>query len=457
MSNERKENESNEDFLIRISSLISVARFRLTECTTLYGLLATNLRIMPAPDHLLSEIDTFCVTPIGICMYNPEYASKQTLKQIQGVLAHEALHPALNYWERFAGLDPELSNEAHDYAINMPIMDCQELDLPEGVLFNEKFRNLSGEEIYKLLEKEAKKQNKESEGEKSPSSGGAGNGAGKSNGEKKFSLKGDINEDLAERIEKEYLNDNNNNPISAEELKKVREEAKMNWKDALKYAFNEEIKQNGKGSLPSWLTKEIQGILTPKLNLSGMLRRFFGGFGFADSPTFKKPNRRNLYCVPAFLKPSFIERKPKLYFLIDTSGSMWNESGYLMVRSALGLIKKLVNNGQYHVVVVMADTEVKREISFEEVQKAVKDKKIESIGGGGSDFTSSFEYIWKDARLTNQAQAPIICFTDGYIDVPAKQAPLRTHTAWITPPNVKPPTKKWGTHMELDAIKINKK
>jgi predicted metal-dependent peptidase len=128
---------------------------------------------------------------------------------------------------------------------------------------------------------------------------------------------------------------------------------------------------------------------------------------------------------------------------------MWDESGFAMVKGTLGLIKTLANSGGYGIRIIMCDTEVTADLSFEDVMKAVSKKSLSALGGGGSNFIPAFEYIWNDAKNNSQSQAPILCITDGYIDVPDKQPKIKTDTAWITPKSVNPPTKNWGKHMEM--------
>ena len=375
-------------------------------------------------------------------MYNPDFVAKLSFREIKGLLAHEALHPALGFWERFHIRDIKIANKAHDYAINVPIKDSPDMDLPTGGLFKEEFRNKSAEEIFFILEEEKREQAKD----KSSESGDAGKEPEQGDD---YTLEGDVNGDITDEIEQEYYNDARGKEVSKEEMDEIRKDAEQRWKDTLQQAFVAE-KNSGKGNLPAWMVAEIEGILFPKMDFKRLLKRFFGRFGSPARPSFKHRNRRNTFTPDTFVKPRMINSLPRLYVLIDTSGSMWDQEGYRMVQGALGIIKRLANNDQYDIEIIMADTCVKEEMKFKDVMKAVKDKKLKSIGGGGSSFVSAFERIWDLAVKENMSQAPILCITDGYIDVPKKEPKFMTETAWITPPKVSPPTKKWGHHMEID-------
>ena len=64
------------------------------------------------------------------------------------------MHPALHHHVRRSGRDPKRWNVACDYAINPLFVDAG-LTLPEGVLLDNRFRGMSAEQIYNLLESEA--------------------------------------------------------------------------------------------------------------------------------------------------------------------------------------------------------------------------------------------------------------------------------------------------------------
>ena len=516
LTSEQKEKER------KLDNLIKIARFKMNEETPFFGILSGELIIRPAPLHLRGKIRTAAVTPTGICMYNPEFMSGLSFQEICGVLAHEALHPGLDFFGRFAKKDLSRANRAHDYAINLVITDNKSsgLALPGDCLLDEKYRDMSAEAIYLQLEDEVKQKQKQKgkgeqsqdqsgdqgsqsqssegqgegqqsqsqsggqgEGQQSQSqsggqgesqqsqsqSGGQGEGQqsqsqsgdqdsqdqgnGSGNGEKDvqqgndYTLEDDINQDIIDEIEREYYGSDGNKP-SQEELKDRREQAKQRWRDALEQAAIAD-QADGKGVMPAWMKADVEGILFPKLDIGKILRRYFGRFGRKTQATFRKRNRRNLFDGNTFPMPGLTSNKPSLYVLIDTSGSMWDEEGFSMVKGTLGIIKNLANNGGYGIRIIMCDTEVKEDLDFEAVMKAVNQKKLAALGGGGSNFIPAFNYIWKDAIQDNNSQAPILCITDGYIDVPDKQPKIRTETMWVTPEGIKPPTKSWGTHAEM--------
>src|SRR5664279_2071569 len=85
--------------------------------------------------------------------YNPEFVDTLNSATLAGVLAHEVMHPALQHHVRRSKRDPRQWNEACDYAINPLLLDAG-LSLPEGVLVDHRFRGMSAERIYNLIEDE---------------------------------------------------------------------------------------------------------------------------------------------------------------------------------------------------------------------------------------------------------------------------------------------------------------
>ena len=86
-------------------------------------------------------------------LWNPEFVETLTAATLAGTLAHEVMHPALRHHLRRSRREPKRWNIACDYAINPLLVDAG-LKLPEGVLLESRFRGMSAEQIYNLLESE---------------------------------------------------------------------------------------------------------------------------------------------------------------------------------------------------------------------------------------------------------------------------------------------------------------
>ena len=82
--------------------------------------------------------------------YNPAWVEKHTVREIEGVLAHECMHVAYCHHLRRNGVDPKVWNEATDYAINGTLIS-HGFKLPAGGLHDRKYNGWSAEDIVRDL------------------------------------------------------------------------------------------------------------------------------------------------------------------------------------------------------------------------------------------------------------------------------------------------------------------
>lgn len=82
--------------------------------------------------------------------YSEKYVESLKSEELEGVLAHEAMHCALGHHCRRGRRSLERWNDACDYAINALLKEAG-LTLPAGVLHKKEFEGLSAEEIYSRL------------------------------------------------------------------------------------------------------------------------------------------------------------------------------------------------------------------------------------------------------------------------------------------------------------------
>jgi predicted metal-dependent peptidase len=101
----------------------------------------------------------------GVSLYfNPEFVETLSSAELIGTLAHEVMHPALQHHTRRAGRSPKRWNMACVYAINPMLLDAG-LTLPKDVLMDHRFRGMSAEEIYNLLEAEENNSSQDQDGD----------------------------------------------------------------------------------------------------------------------------------------------------------------------------------------------------------------------------------------------------------------------------------------------------
>lgn len=123
----------------------------------LLGALAAGFKIIENEAECRRlEIQTAAVDVTeGKIYVNPCFAL--TGEELKFVLAHEYLHAGLLHHERRQGRDAYLWNIACDYVINGWLYEMQIGIMPEEVLYDEKLKGLSAEEIYDQMIGDLKK------------------------------------------------------------------------------------------------------------------------------------------------------------------------------------------------------------------------------------------------------------------------------------------------------------
>ena len=94
--------------------------------------------------------------------------------ELAGVLAHEVMHPALQHHTRRGHRDASRWNMACDYAINLLLLDAG-LTLPKDVLIDNRFRGMSAERIYNLIEEQSQEDGSDGKPESQTQPGGESN------------------------------------------------------------------------------------------------------------------------------------------------------------------------------------------------------------------------------------------------------------------------------------------
>ena len=130
-----------------------------------------------------TSIETMATDGVSL-FFNPKFVETLSAAELIGTLAHEVMHPALQHHTRRGEREPRRWNIACDFAINPMLVDAG-LTMPKDVLLEDRFRGMSAERIYNLLEadeendKQNSSENEYQEGRESRSnddskSGGSG-------------------------------------------------------------------------------------------------------------------------------------------------------------------------------------------------------------------------------------------------------------------------------------------
>lgn len=311
----------------------------------------------------------------GVSLYwNPEFVETLNAPTLAGTLAHEVMHPALHHHVRRSGRDPKRWNIACDYAINPLLVDAG-LSLPEGVLLDNRYRGMSAEQIYNLLETESESDQGSDDEEEKPESGG--NGAmGKS------SCEGDSDEPSASETEG-GIGQVLDAPLPDNETPTIEEQVRE-WDVAVNQA-TAVARQAGK--VPAGLERTLEGAAEAALNWRELLRRLWSDTIPANY-SWLRPNRRHLW-TGLYLPGVVREGAGEVAIAVDCSGSVSARQLRLFEAEARSILE---GQRPERVYVLYFDAVVHKVETYEAGQRI----DLNPVGGGGTEFGPCFE--WLDQR-----------------------------------------------------------
>jgi predicted metal-dependent peptidase len=306
--------------------------------------------------------------------YNPEFVKTLNAATLAGTLAHEVMHPALHHHMRRSGRDPKRWNQACDYAINPLLIDAG-LSLPDGVLLDDRFRGMSAEQIYNLLEweLEAEQDSVKKRGDDEP--GGEESRDGSSPG-------GDANQTSAP-VTEGGIGQVLDAPPPDEETPTIEEQVRE-WDVALHQAMTV-ARQAGK--LPVGLTQTLEGTAEAAIDWRELLRRLWSDTIPADY-SWMRPNRRHLW-TGLYLPGVVRDGVGQVAIAVDCSGSVSARQLRLFEAEVRSILE---GQRPQYVYVLYFDAAVHKVEIYEAGQRV----DLNPVGGGGTEFGPCFE--WLDER-----------------------------------------------------------
>jgi predicted metal-dependent peptidase len=301
--------------------------------------------------------------------YNPEFVEALNSAELCGVLAHEVLHPGLHHHVRRSGRDPRRWNEACDYAINPLLLD-DGLSLPEGVLVEDRFRGMSAEQIYNILETESEQQTD------GPNEGNHSNGDGPQD---ESATQSNLNGPTAP-ITDGGIGQVLDAPLPSEGPPTVEEQARE-WNVAVNQAVTL-AKQAGK--LPVGMTRALRGAAEASVDWREMLRRLWSETTPADY-SWMRPNRRHIW-AGIYLPGVIREGIGEIAIAVDCSGSV-NERQLRLFESEIRSI--LEGQRPQLVHVLYFDTIVHKVETYQAGESVC----LSPVGGGGTEFGPCFDWL----------------------------------------------------------------
>lgn len=313
--------------------------------------------------------------------YNPGFVDTLNAAELAGVLAHEVMHPALQHHTRRGDRSPARWNMACDYAINPILLDAG-LTLPKGVLLDDRFRGMSAEQIYNLIEEDDKQEGSSGQSE---SQGGTG-----SDGPEEGSLQNDEagSEPLAPSTPGGFGQVLDAPEPDSESAPSVAEQARE-WQIAVEQA---ETVAKVAGKLPGGAVRALEASQAAKVDWRELLRRAWSNTMPADY-SWIRPNRRHIWSG-LYLPGITTEGVGEIAIAVDCSGSVSPRQ--------LGLfeaeIKSIMAGQCPRLVHVIYFDAVVQQVQTYQTGQVIS---LAPIGGGGTDFRPCFDWL-KERGITPQ-------------------------------------------------------
>ena len=354
--------------------------------------------------------------------YNPEFVKSLLVEEIQGVLFHEGCHVIFEHHLRIGKRNPKLWNIACDYVINMYILDVLGMKLPEGGLYDARFKGMGAEKVYSILDDELdqdKDQNDESNSDQSGNDSDSDSDDGTEDEQQstgKYSSE-DGTQDTAPPSKYDNLPDSQGEIImpkhddgtdfSGEELEEMantlRQDVVMGQKLEKSYG--------GVGS------KSILGgisdiVRASEVRWSDILRDHLLSSD-DDEHTWSKPNRRHAWRDVYLPSQKRSENGGQLAVAIDSSASVTQTEANYMAKEVKAIAEELNLD---KVRVCYCDTRVQKNSDgewWDVFDLSCGDEiEFELRGFGGTLFDPVMQLVNEDTDDIHEVQA-LIYFTDG--------------------------------------------
>ena len=216
------------------------------------------------------------------------------------------------------------------------------------------------------------------------------------------------------------------NHDSWKDIEEKDDNQKEEMENEIDYSLKSGLDLSGESSIgliPGESKSMIETISKPKLDWRVLLNDFIQEE--INDYTFMPPDRR--FSESEFMLPSCNEKEEKLdkiFFFVDTSGSMTDD----MIKDCYNEIKGAIDqfNGKIEGYIGNIDVGLRSLIPLNEFYDL---KQVDANGRGGSDFRDIFKEIEKE--LIGELPKSIIVLTDGYIEYPTEKDSMGISVLWI--------------------------
>jgi len=384
---------------------LTTARIGLLLKAPFFGQLATRMT--------LTNADEWCGTAATDgrkFYYNSEFVNNMPLKQLEFLVGHEILHAVYDHMGRRGDRMPRLSNIAADYCVNQDLVEQRigEKISVVPILFDNKFRGWSYEEVYDYLYENSDKI--------------------------------DISQ-LEKMILDEHLDEDRDGDGDQEGSgkPKISKEEAQQIRDEIKGAVISAAQAAGAGNLPAGVKRLLKDITAPVIGWKELLQQQITSV-IKNDYTWARPSRRgwHLDAVMPGLKPG---EMIDICIAMDQSGSISEEDSKAFLGEVKGIMEAF---DEYKITLWCFDTEVYNVKTY--TSDNIEDiENYEPMGCGGTDFMVNWEFM----KQENIEPKKFIMFTDG---MPGGEWGDEQYceTVWIIKgnPGCEPPWGIWAEYEE---------
>ncbi|MBT3307980.1 MAG: hypothetical protein HOL04_00350 [Gammaproteobacteria bacterium] len=364
-----------------IQTKLSAARTRLILERPFLGALVLRLPLVAAGDWCKST-----ATDARSIYYSEAYIAELSPKQVQFMLAHDALHCALSHFARRQHRNKHRWDVATDFAINAMLIG-EEMQAPPDALYLEHFSGMTAEEIYPMLNEDEDREpvdqhlyddydqeSEESNSEPGDSDQGDSAGEDQSSGSQQGSHAPQPNR-LSDSTEGRA---GRPPPLSESERQDLQTQWQQNLAGAAQVAMQA-------GKLDGAMARLVDHFLQPSLPWRMLLSRHMSASARDDYSYTRPSTRRGSGAIFPALRSSEVN----VVAAVDTSGSVSLEEIQQFVSEVDGL------KGQMRaaVTLIACDQEIvgtpRRFEAWEEMEIDLASIK----GGRGTRFVPVFEWL----------------------------------------------------------------
>jgi len=340
------------------------------------------------------------------CKFGRAFVDKITDAELRFVVLHEEYHKLYRHlvtWRYLWKIDAMLSNMAMDYVINLKIVDENQPDHngvrfaepPEGVLLDERFRNMDTAQVFDILQAEQPPGRGDGKGSGDNESG---EGDGQSSGAGQGDDDGDGDGDGGGGTGFDEHDWEGAESLSEEETKDLERDID----EAIRQGALTAGKAGGGGN------RGFDDLLKVQVDWREVLREFVSNTCVGnDYATYARPNRR-LLSQGVYMPSGISETIEELVLALDTSGSIGQREITVMLTEAASILETVKPN---KVRVLYWGSDVVRDEVYEmhELDQMIASTK--PVDGGGTDVRCVTEYM----RENQISPSAVVVLTDGYL------------------------------------------